>query len=213
MRASRIRAHHSRCPRCYLRREICICPILPTVETRTEFIILRHIAEEERPSNTGRLVALAMPNARIVPCGGGDRVGPPPLDADLLKAPGTRLLWPDGTGIQSEMPEVRTADRVVVLDATWRQARKMYSRMPVLWMLPRLALPEPIGTRDRLRDQHRPDGMSTIEAVAAALARLEGAEKAYPLERLYDEVVRRSITLRWGSGPRYACSRPLDRRE
>jgi hypothetical protein len=39
--------------------------------------------------------------------------------------------------------------------------------------------------------------MSTLEAVAAAVAKLEGAKAAEPLERLYDEVVRRTIALRW----------------
>jgi hypothetical protein len=40
--------------------------------------------------------------------------------------------------------------------------------------------------------------MSTIEAVAAAVAKLEGAETARPLEELYDELVRRTTSLRWG---------------
>jgi hypothetical protein len=40
--------------------------------------------------------------------------------------------------------------------------------------------------------------MSTLEAVAAAVAKIEGAETARPLEILYDEVVRRTISLRWG---------------
>lgn len=53
--------------------------------------------------------------------------------------------------------------------------------------------------RDRLRDQHRSDGMSTLEAVAAAVAKIEEAEAAKPLEKLYDELVRRIISLRWGT--------------
>jgi hypothetical protein len=40
--------------------------------------------------------------------------------------------------------------------------------------------------------------MSTIEAVAAAVAKLEGVETARPLEKLYDELVRRTTSLRWG---------------
>jgi len=42
--------------------------------------------------------------------------------------------------------------------------------------------------------------MSTLETVAAAVAKIEGAESARPLEILYDEVVRRTISLRWGKG-------------
>jgi DTW domain-containing protein YfiP len=178
--------------------EICICPVLPVVKTRTEFVILRHIYEAPRPSNTGRLVALAMPNSRIIPCGGGTRIGLSPIDDEFLRAPDTWLLWPDGTGTQPDMSDLIPPNRVVVIDATWQQARRLYSSMPALRAMPRLALPEPKKDRDRLRRQRRFDGMSTLEAVAAAVARLEGVETAKPLEILYDELVRRTVSLRWG---------------
>ncbi|MRR14863.1 MAG: DTW domain-containing protein [Deltaproteobacteria bacterium] len=194
MRASRHRDQDSHCPRCGLRREICICAILPTVPTRTEFVILRHIAESRRPSNTGRFVLLALPNSRMIACGGGDRIGLSLPDDEWLRAPGTCLLWPDGPGSKLIRPE-----RIVVLDATWRQARRLFARTPALSTLPRLVLPAPAHARDRLREQHRPDGMSTLEAVAAAVAEIEGAKAAEPLERLYDEVVRRTIARRWGT--------------
>jgi len=201
MRSTRPRDENSHCPRCYQRREICICPILPTVQTRTEFLVLRHIYEAERPSNTGRLVALAMPNSRIIPCGGGTRIGLSPIDDEFLRAPGTWLLWPDGAGMNAYVSDPTPPDRVIVIDATWQQARRLYSRTPVLRTLPRLVLSAPIRWRDRLREQHRSDGMSTIEAVAAAVAKLEGGEAARPLEILYDELVRRTISLRWGLKP------------
>ena len=201
MRSNNPRDENSHCFRCYQRWEICICPILPTVTTRTEFLILRHIYEAQRPSNTGRLVALAMPNSRIISCGGGTRIGLAPIDDEFLRASGTWLLWPDGTGTRSNMSDLTPPDRVVVIDATWQQARRLYSSMPVLWALPRLVLPEPTNSRDRLREQHRSDGMSTLEAVAAAVAKIEGVEAARPLEKIYDEVVRRTISLRWGLKP------------
>ncbi|HCS76581.1 MAG TPA: hypothetical protein DIW05_02250 [Syntrophaceae bacterium] len=185
---------------CHLRREICICPILPTVQTRAEFLILRHIREAGRRSNTGRLAALSMPNSRMVSCGGGDRIGLSPFDDELLRAPGTCLLWPDGTSMTLDRDQT-PPNRIVVLDGTWRQARRLYNRMPVLRAIPKLVLSAPTRSRDRLREQHRADGMSTLEAVAAAVARLEGACVAEPLERLYDEVVQRTSALRWGIKP------------
>lgn len=198
MRSNKPRNENSHCLRCYQRREICICPILPTVAKRTEILILRHIYEAHRPSNTGRFVALAMPNSRIIPCGGGTRIGLLPIDDEFLRVPGTWLLWPGGAGTQPDMSDLTPPIRLVVIDATWQQARRLYSSMSALQAIPRLALPVPIRDRDRLREQHRLDGMSTLEAVAAAVAKLEGAEKAKPLEILYDEVVRRTISLRWG---------------
>jgi len=144
-----------------------------------------------------------MPNSRIVSCGGGDRIRLSPFDDELLSAPGTCLLWPDGTGMTLDMDQT-PPDRVVILDGTWHQARRLYSRIPVLRSIPRLVLPVPMRSRGRLREQHRSDGMSTLEAVAAAVTRLEGTCVAEPLERLYDEVVRRTIALRWGVKP--SCS-------
>ena len=206
MRASIKRDRNSHCLRCYQRREICICPILPTVRTRTEFLIVRHTREAGRPSNTGRLVALTMPNSRIISCGGGNRIGPSSLDDELLKPPGTWLLWPDGPGSEPDRPELGQPNRIVVLDATWRQARRLYARTPALSTLPRLVLPAPPRSRNRLREQHRPDGMSTLVAAAAAVAKLEGTKAALPLERLYDELVRRTTTLRWGVSRRLIVS-------
>ena len=200
MRASSLRNHDTHCLNCYQRREICICLVLPTVRTRTEFLIVRHTREAGRPSNTGRLVALTMPNSRIISCGGGNRSGLSSLDDELLQAPGTWLLWPDGPGSEPDRSELGQPNRIVVLDATWRQARRLFTRTPALRIIPRLVLPAPRSSRNRLREQHRPDGMSTLEAVAAAVAKLEGARAAEPLERLYDEVVRRTIALRWEPG-------------
>jgi len=61
-----------------------------------------------------------------------------------------------------------------------------------------------VNSGDRLREQHRSHGMSTLEAVTAAVSILEGACVAEPLEKLYDEVVRHTIALPWGIKP--SCS-------
>ncbi|MBP7341100.1 MAG: DTW domain-containing protein [Smithellaceae bacterium] len=198
MRASRPRDSGTHCPRCLLRRDICICNVLPDVRTKTEFLILRHIWEAGRPGNTGRLAALALPNSRILPCGGGNRLLSSAFDDAALQAPGTWLLWPDGPAGPRKIWEQTPPRRVAVLDATWHQARRLYRQTPLLQSLPRLALPAPRQNRERLRDQRRPDGLSTLEAIAAAVALLEGSETARPLEELYDEVVRRRNALRWG---------------
>ncbi len=170
--------------------------MIPTIWTRVEFLILRHIFEAERPNNTGRFVALAMPNSRMIPCGGGERIGLPCIQTEFLRAPGTWLLWPDGTGTPHDAMDKSSIKRVVVIDATWRQARRLYSSVSLLWSMPRIILPEPDFQKKRLRKQYRPGHMSTLEAVAAAVAAFEGSETAKPLEALYDELVRRRNSLR-----------------
>jgi DTW domain-containing protein YfiP len=176
-----------RCPRCALRREACLCSELPQVVTRTEILIVRHLSEAARSSNTGRIAHLALPRSRLLDYGGGR-----PFDDALLRAPRTWLLYPEPGGAAPQGPP----ERLVVLDATWRQARKMVRRLEALWGMPRLCLAAPSMAPPRLRIPTRPDGLSTLEAIAAAVERLEGAEKAQPLAELHARFVRRALAMR-----------------
>jgi DTW domain-containing protein len=54
----------------------------------------------------------------------------------------------------------------------------------VLRTLPRLVLPAPEPGMRRLREPSHPSGMSTLDAIARAVAMLEGPGSAEPLERL-----------------------------
>ncbi len=174
---SRAAPPRPRCERCNLPVQLCLCAEIPRVETRTRFLILQHLMEMGKKSNTGRLAAQALVNSRLLPHG----MPGVALDTALLSEPGTWLLFPDGTPAPLDAPAPR---QVVVLDASWSQARRMSQRLPVLRSLPRLVLPPPEPGLLRLREPTHPSGMSTLDAVARAVALLEGAEAAAPLERL-----------------------------
>ncbi|QRK06202.1 DTW domain-containing protein [Archangium violaceum] len=166
-----------RCDRCNLPRHLCLCAELPRVETRTRFLLLQHVVEIPKKSNTGRVAALALANSRLLTYGAPAE----PLDTALLSEPGTWLLYPDGPTAPPDAPAPR---QLVVLDASWSQARRMTQRLPSLRTLPRLVLPPPTPGMLRLREPTHPSGMSTLDAIARAVAMLEGPEAAEPLERL-----------------------------
>jgi DTW domain-containing protein YfiP len=147
------------------------------VETRTRILLLQHVVETWKKSNTGRVAALALANARLLTYGAPEEA----LDTALLSEPGTWLLFPDGPPAPPEAPAPR---QLVVLDASWSQARRMSQRIPVLRTLPRLVLPPPAPGTLQLREPTHPAGMSTLDAIARAVAALEGPEAAAPLERL-----------------------------
>jgi DTW domain-containing protein YfiP len=138
-------------------------------------VFLRHASERDRLTNTGHWAALAVEGSEVLEQGlPGAR-----LDASGLSAPGTWLLFP------SPHPPPVDADpprRLVVPDGTWPQARRMIQRIPALRALPRLPLP-PAPVAPRLR---RPvaGGMSTLEALAAALRALGEPEPAARLDAL-----------------------------
>lgn len=164
---------------------MCLCAAVPTVPTRTRVVIVRHHLEQHRSSNSGRLAHAALPNSVIVDHGGRD--GPavlPPLD-------GAWLLYPAGTPV--DVATATPPSQLVVLDATWSQARRMYRKLGALRGLPVLRLPDAPVPAARLRASPGEGRVSTIEAIARALRLLEGEGAAAPLEELFARAVAAAI--------------------
>ena len=147
-------------------------------------MIVRHHTERWRSSNSGRLAHLALPNSEIVDHGGaGGLAVLPPLD-------GAWLVFPEGP-VMIEPPAVPPR-QLVVLDATWSQARRMFRKLAALRGLPILRLPDAPMPAARLRESPGPGRVSTIEAIAGALRLIEGEGSAAPLEALFALAVARA---------------------
>lgn len=67
----------------------------------------------------------------------------------------------------------------MIIDATWRKSRKMLYLNPLLQTLPRLSLEQMPASHYRIRKAHKPDQLSSLEACAYALMRLENDEHKY----------------------------------
>lgn len=174
----------TRCPRCLLQQRVCLCAEVPVVATRTHVVIVRHHLERFRSSNSGRLAHLALPNSEIVEHGG--IAGP----AKLPPLHGAWLLFPEGE--PRTAPPEPPPEQLIVLDATWSQARRMYRKLDQLRGVPILRLPERVRPPGRLREAPSADRVSTIEAIAEALRLLEGDAVAAPLEALFALAVDRA---------------------
>jgi DTW domain-containing protein YfiP len=175
---------HERCERCLFQRRVCLCAAIPTLATRTRIVIVRHHLERHRSSNSGRLAHLALPNSELVEHGG--LAGP----ARLPALDGAWLLFPAGEAARAA-PAPPPA-QLVVLDATWSQARRMYRKLAALRGLPILRLPDAPMAAARLREAPAPGRVSTIEAIARALRLLEGEDAAARLEQLFGAAVARA---------------------
>ncbi len=186
------RGHDPRCRRCGLAEPLCVCAEVRPQATRTEIVIVRHAQERAKSSNTGRLAALALRRATLFDHGLPDA----PLDADSLARPGTWLLFPEGPARAA--PPSPPPERLIVLDGTWPQARRMRQRIAALHGLPVLNL-APGVNRPRMRRSPRAGHMATIEAIAAALQLLGDPDAASALLDLYDLVVDRTASSRHAS--------------
>jgi len=187
MRSSTPRDFAGVCSRCFLKEAWCICAELPRIDTKLEVLIIRHTTEDFLTSNTGRLAALMLPNAQILTYGGGT-----PFDDSCIGRDGTWLLYPG----KNREPVSPAPKRIIVLDATFRQAKRMYQRITALRDVPELSFEAPATVPHRLRRPPRIDGLSTIEAIAAALGRFESAHIAQSLLAVYAEFVQRADATR-----------------
>lgn len=178
-----------RCPGCGLPHERCVCAAIPRVACRLPILMVRHVSERHKASNTGGLTSVVL-GCPLIDHG----VPGPPTDLGPRLGEGARLL---STGGQTDFEEPPST--LVVLDGTWAQARRMRQRIPPLPSTPVLTLPA-APDRHRARRPLVAGGMSTMEAVAEALDRFGESEPALALRELHALLVDRWLTLRRGKG-------------
>lgn len=174
------------CQGCGLRIIHCVCDLMEPVPARTRVLVIRHAAERYKSSNTGILLSRLLPDCRVMDHGRRES----PLDPELLLSPNLVLVYPGEPG-----PPLPPNPTLVILDGSWPQVRKMYHRIPGASSLPCLPLPPPVP-RLRMRQSPLTEGMSTLEAAAAALSIVEDPALAPPLLRLYDRMTERQLRQR-----------------
>lgn len=180
-----------RCPRCALHASACACQVLPRLAVRTHFVVIRHAREAAKSSNTARWASLLLPTLELLKWSGRP-------DATLLQGlgrPGDWLLFPEEGRLHAPSLVGSPPQRVLVLDGTWRQVRRMLRRLPALQGLPRLSV-APRPGRVGLRAAPSPTHLSTLEAISSAVALLEGEALALALDGCQRELVARALRAR-----------------
>ncbi|MHC8315568.1 tRNA-uridine aminocarboxypropyltransferase [Pseudomonas sp. LB3P31] len=180
----------TQCPRCLRPETHCLCPLIPSLDSRTRVLVLQHPSEVNHALNTARLAALGLSNAELI-------VGEVFEDLPaLLNQPGyrARLLYPgeDAQTLQGYVVDDRPL-LLVVPDGTWRKARKMLHLNPLLAALPRVTLAEGGVSRYRLRKAPGSGALSTVEAIVQALQTLEAPTSFEPLLRPFEALIEGQI--------------------
>jgi len=178
------------CSRCLRPLTHCLCPLIPSLDSRTRVLLLQHPSEVNHALNTARLAALGLMNAQLV-------VGEVFEDLPaLLNMPGyrARLLFPaeNAQPLQAYTPSEEPL-LLVVPDGTWRKARKLLHLNPLLAALPRVTLAEGAVSRYRLRKAPGPGALSTVEAIVQALQVLEAPTSFEPLLRPFEALIEGQI--------------------
>ena len=187
-----------RCEGCGLHDELCLCARFPRVRTETALVVVQHMRETWKPTNTARLLAKMVEGTPILRYG----MREPPFDAEPLKREDVDFfalypredaieLDPEGiAGLRAALSPGRRLG-VVLLDGTWHQCSRMTRRVPVVDTMRCVALPPGPPSRWGVRTQHDIRGLSTFEAGVRALGLLEGDERVAPLRAIFFELAAR----------------------
>jgi DTW domain-containing protein len=186
------------CFRCFRPMTHCYCARAPRIDTRTEVLFVQHPRERMVPINTCRIAHLCLPNSRLVSTTDIDHH--PALQPHIAAPADTAVVFP-GPDAQPLSSLSSPPKRIIFVDGTWSQAKKLLKLNPVLASLPRVAFTPAAPSRYRIRKEPQDDYVSTLEAVAHVLGVLEAdAVKLLPLLDPFEEMVDRQIEAAQGSG-------------
>lgn len=197
----------AQCLRCLRPAAACICGWIRPTPNAVDVLILQHPLEARQTKGSAKLLALSLARCTLVV---GETLDEAALDALLSRPtssghpPINMLLYPEGPFMAAATPDREealsshdaeghppSALRLIALDGTWRKSLKMLHLHPRLRALPRLSLNDTWPSRYLIRKAPRAGQLSTLEAVCAALGRLEADEDRYaPLRDAFDGFVQ-----------------------
>lgn len=131
-----------RCELCRLAEKFCICSLAPSVKSTAGFLLLMYDTEVLKPSNTGKLIADLIPDSFAF-LWSRTEVNPDILS--VLNNPiwQPMIVFPKAyAGEEREIfdNKVTLAEGkrplFIMLDGSWREAKKMFRRSPYLQNLP-----------------------------------------------------------------------------
>ena len=182
---------NAECPHCRKPRELCVCEGVARIDNKVSLLILQHPQEQDRELGTARLTALHFKDALL-------KIGLSwPSLTKILGRPADPQRWailylgsvkaaavlPDrdivvvnknGNAVDRQDSALREIEGIILLDGTWSQAKALWWRNGWMLKCKRVVLgPKRPSRYGKLRREPRSDGLSTIEAAAMLLARLE----------------------------------------
>lgn len=170
-----------RCELCRIALEHCICALTPNVESNAGFLLLMYDTEILKPSNTGKLIADIIPdtfaflwsrteeNSELITLLNDEKWQPfvvfPEQYVDTQ-----RTVYKENLPLQSNKRPL-----FIMLDGSWREAKKMFHKSPYLDKFPVVAFdPEQfengeIYSRYQIRSASKNHQLATAEVAARIL--------------------------------------------
>lgn len=197
----------NRCDRCQIHPDHCICDLSPNIESEVDFVLIFHRDEIFKPSNSGRLIADAFPMNTFAFC--WDRKSPDEELISLIKDPGRDcyIVFPADETYSREILQAPVEApgkklTLIMLDATWRQGRRMFNFSQWLAKLPVLRISPSEKADYASRKAHQEDYLSTAESAALALSSAGYSNLAKTLLDYFSVFNQRYMSMRSNHKPK-----------
>lgn len=196
-----------RCPNCRISHHHCICRHRPSCHSDAAFLLLMWDDEVLKPSNTGRLIADLIDDTHAFIW---QRTQVDPALLALINDPQYQpfVVFPQeyahpAQQVLNQVPMLDSNKRplFILLDGTWREAKKMFRRSPYLNKFPLLSINiTSQGERYRVRKAITDGQLATAEVAAQVLSSFGEIANGQLLDLWFDVF---SYHYQYGASHRY----------
>ncbi|MCW8935174.1 MAG: DTW domain-containing protein [Gammaproteobacteria bacterium] len=185
------------CYQCHRAKVACLCGRIEKQPNEIKIIILQHPDEVNNPKGTGIIAELGLQHHQkwvsedfskheaLINFITENRAE----TAILYPTEGANVISKEKTGLEN-----LKLKNLIVIDATWRKAKKMWALQPLFHDMTCLRLTNEQISNYRIRKVPKDGHLSTIESVVVALRVLEGKQQAYQsLISLFTEMINFQI--------------------
>lgn len=165
-----------RCSQCAVARQFCLCQYKITANSDAHFMVLLSSNEVFKPSNTGRLIGDIIERTVYFQW---HRTQPPSALLDALNDQDVFpiLIFPDAYAQKSASIRLKEKNELprhkkplfILLDGSWREARRMYHQSPYLQRLPILSFTPQQVSQYQMRKSEDVTHLSTVEVASLCL--------------------------------------------
>ncbi|RBO82239.1 tRNA-uridine aminocarboxypropyltransferase [Marinomonas aquiplantarum] len=156
------------CEACGFLQSQCVCAWIPSLTTRLKILVVQDGKEALHAKNTVALLRLALPSVECVDS--ADVTCLSHLDVDAW-----RLLFPGqgATPVESVTEDQKShIEGIILIDATWRKAKKLLLSEPLLQRFTTLSFEQPPVGAYAIRKSPNDQALSTLEACAYCIEQL-----------------------------------------
>lgn len=180
------------CPRCGFILVRCLCETLRAIHNSTHLIILQHPSETSHALNTVALMKKSFQNITVII---GEDFSENEILNSLIKSFPDKLalLYPGDKSTLLNFQSETTIGHLILIDGTWKKARKIFMLSKNLHDLPSLKLETKQASKYIIRTGQLKHGLSTLEASISALAILEKNLETKSLEETFEKMIEFQI--------------------